>query len=170
MPSATTTARLQGAQASRQQATRQRVSAKQWRLLRGAVLFVISLAVVLLVSMYNRDTLEVQADEARMRFWQQRFTAIQAQNDLAPMVLPLPPGQAPSLLDGFVYTRWFDLVALNRGGTAVVYRREPLRFFLRPAGRHIVVFDGRKFRIEWVAERDFAERAGAYGIDLKEVK
>lgn len=128
------------------------------RLLQALVTLIGAGAVVVGLSIYNRDAQALRADRMRLEYWADRLRESRAHHDLAPIDLPLPAGQSPEISDAYEYTRFFDQQAANHGRAAVVYRREPLRLLFQRDGRHLLTFDGREFSVNWVAESEFAER------------
>jgi hypothetical protein len=42
----------------------------------------------------------------------------------------------------------------------------PHQLFLRPDGRHVIVFDGQRYELRWMTESEFARQAPEFGLDV----
>lgn len=131
------------------------VSYRRRRIARALGVMVIGGAAVVLVSMVNRDNLAVAADRKRLEFWRDEFTAMMSAGRSAPLDLPVPRGKDAKLRESYSYNVMYVTTARTHGRAAVVYRNTPLLLFLRAGGRHILTFDGDRYEIVWVNQKEF---------------
>lgn len=134
------------------------------RMLRGMAWMVGLSVLAVLVTMYNRDVQALARDEKRMAFWRDHLAGLHERGGAAPLDLPLPPGDRQGTRDAFQYNYFYVRDAANHGRGAVAYRKEFLELFLRRSGRHVLVFDGDHFQIEWLRGELDSPQAEAMGI------
>lgn len=162
MTASTAPANIESSPAAR--VRQRRVDTRRARMLRGLG-WMISLSVLaVVVTMYNRDVQAVAGDEKRMAFWRDHLARLHENGGMSPLELPLPPGDRPPMREVFAYNVFYVREAANMGRSAVVYRKGSLPMFLRQSGRHVLVFDGTEFSIEWLRGSLTQARAAELGI------
>ncbi len=129
------------------------------------MIFVLATGFMGYLSILNRDHQAFVADQRRMVFWRDQLNDARQAGQQAPATLPIPRGDSKGVRETHIYQSLYDDVQQSRRrDTAVVYRYVPVSFFLRPAGRHVLVFDGKELRIMWIPESEIDEQAAALGM------
>ncbi|TWT43942.1 hypothetical protein RAS1_03450 [Phycisphaerae bacterium RAS1] len=158
-----TTLPAQETPAARQAAARA-ANERRRRVWRNVAFFFVTLFLILLLSLYNRDEQEVQADRRRMEFWRESFQKLLDAAQELPLQLPTPPGDSAALRDDYIYNMMYQQVLRVRGKAALCYRTQAAQLALRRDGRHVLIFNGRALEIVWMNEDEFAEQAEVLGM------
>jgi len=82
-----------------------------------------------------------------------------------PLRLPDLPPQDANLHERYYFnTRYADQGKWRRR-VGVCSLRQPLRFYVWPAGRTVVLFDGERFSAHWMSEPQFRAEAETLGFE-----
>jgi hypothetical protein len=145
---------------------RRTLSERRWRVARsmlGVVLVTLTLLVVVLL---NRDQQAAQACRRRAEFMVKAFQADADAGLRAPTELPLAP--ADRRFRGHYIYNWL-FTNSYRPEVGVCCCRDPhIQLFQAPR-RSVIVLDAetRKYRLVWMKERDFAEKADNLGLRVR---
>lgn len=132
-----------------------------WRRL-GLILVVTAVIVVLAQAQRDSDLLRRQGDHAK-RGVAGALQEIRASIGKPPDVLRF--AQRPDdRLSQYYFNPLYAEHAREDRPAGVACLRAPLSLFLRPAGRYVVLYDGATFRVEWMTESDFQQRADGLGL------
>ena len=158
-------------EADRRAAARTRHTRRR-RIIRDTVTFIIAVAVMVMLSMAHRDSQAVRASRDSLGHLTAELQEAYERGSL-PAKLPTPNG-----LDSDEALAWRDRLIYLRGNirkkgenhqlVAIVYADQPLSLFLRADGRHLIVFDGKKFERIWMTERELQQRKDELCIFLPE--
>lgn len=138
---------------------------RRGRLIRQVSLYLVITMAMLLAAIANRDSQAIRNSAARA---QRIADALQREFD----ELHAPPLHLPSLgpSSGVLPTRYlfnfaYPRMQSVRGVVGVTCPREPTRLFVRADGRHVVLFDGTRYSVQWVRQDEFAASAARWGLD-----
>lgn len=134
------------------------------RLLLRGVMIVLIAAAMLFASLANREQ-QARRGSARLA------EAIAAELQVAFHTSQDPPLELPDLgerhrgyRDLFLFNFFYADDAKRQGVSGVCAPREPLSLLLREDGRHVVVFAGDRYRVEWLTEAQFRKQAPGLGF------
>jgi hypothetical protein len=157
---------------------------RRWRVWINICVFVLATALILVLSMAQRDHQSVQTCFERMDYIRQQLEGLLGKGEVAPRHLPLPEVEPPpsdASLDEreryeeevlsrrehyFYNTRYGAAAATPDAPTGVCCCKAPHRLYLREDGRHVIIFDGEQYELIWLTESEFRRREKALGFDL----
>lgn len=148
------------------QQTRRRRRRRVWL---SIACYGLATAVMVFASLAHRDYRAVRSNERLMGELQALFQADYLDRPL-PQKLPLDDPEGPRVDVNwrkrlcYVPQNQWRLDELER--VAVCYNDVPLTFYVRPDGRHLILFDGREYTLEWLSEAEFRQQHDRYGIRL----
>lgn len=134
------------------------------RLLRGVLVLVVVTGLLIVLAITNRDR---QAIRHSHRVGIRLTRAFQAEFDrtgIAPRRLPPVNLRARHIRDAVIFNVYYPDQIRTARVVGVCCNRSPVSMYLDPPGRHVVLFDGREFQLEWMLETEFRERAYALGF------
>lgn len=167
-------------------ATRRIMSQRRRRVWFNVAVFVLVTAVMVVLSMAHRDHQSVRSCERRLEFARQELQKLLDDHGrVAPGSLPLegwkevkemwePSSPAEQEMHDEYYSRREHYYYNSRYGRQLA-RRAPIgvcccadqhRLYLRADGRHVIVFDGQRYELRWMTEREFHEQATALELTL----
>ena len=166
----TTTTQIDQSQQVRQRALRRTIGERRRRIVRSVAVFVLVTAAIVVLVMARRDQ-EALAKSKRVFEFIQRSFQDKFVTAALPALLPMPTDETRdatlAMRDSICYAPAAKYQREpNRPQVAVCYHYKPLRLFLRPAGRHVVLFDGHDYSLVWMAETEVQQRAAELGIYL----
>lgn len=133
------------------------------------VLVVTALMVVLVMA--RRDQQDVGRCQETMRFIVRAFENPDMRSSGFPLNLPQPQSDAAMDRSHYHYSvRNAQSMLDDDPPVGIVCCDHPHRLFTRADGRYVVLFDGGAFRLEWLTERDFQQRAAGLRLPAKTVE
>jgi hypothetical protein len=156
-----TTSRLADQAAVAERVRRRTTAARRRRFVRSAVLFLFLTAAMVLVSLAHRDSQAAKAAE-QCRAWAEyaaRELTAKYKGRMLPLLLPHREKDRERVRTHYHYEWSNDRHVAANERVGVCCCKQPHRFFLRPDGRHVILFDGEDFRVVWMTEDAFRERA-----------
>lgn len=155
----------------RQRAAAREMSQRRRRVIVNVVFFVVATTAMLMLSLITRDSHAFKRSEAFAQDVAQHLNENFGDRPL-PHDMPMPSNMSESLRESrrnaYVY-RGQPLrreAILQDRPRAVCYPVYPLRLFLQPSGRHIILATPDGFEVLWLRERDVVNRAEELGIKL----
>lgn len=137
------------------------------RFLRDCLLVVLVTAGMIALAITNRDA---QAYRYSGNAAQRIATALQAEFDRtgeAPRQLPAVADGAELARDSLLFNVFYVDQIRSNLRVGVCCSKHPLPMFLRAPGRHVVLFDGKRYYTEWMTEDEFERRAYPLGFSLQ---
>jgi hypothetical protein len=172
--------------ASPEQATSERVGLRtlrerRWRVYRGVFMLVLSTAIVVALTVLNRDEAAIRACDARMRFACDAFQAMRDSKAPVPAsLLELRPDPSrpvdredhatndllTQLWTEAYYNALFDLRCDSGREVGVCCCQAPHARLIGASGRYVVVYDPvrRRFAQRWLDEDAFQRQADQLGL------
>ncbi len=148
------------------QRVRQRVAReRRRRFARQVAFFVVVTAAMAFVIVVQRDTRTVREYYGRAREIARLLEQQWQQKAIPPGELVPADPQMRRMLARFRFNTSYAVHAGPQRTVGVYVFAEPVRLFVRPAGRPVVVFDGRHFEARWLDEDELQRQAQALGID-----
>lgn len=153
----------------RQRAALRTMVRRRRRTILNVLAFVIATAVMVLLSLAQRDS---QTVRRQAEFVDEIASVLNTK-----YAERFPPPTMPQLpdLEGDAWESWryqYCYVPRNAYAAtaeqprAICYREHEVGLFLRPDGRHVIFFDGMRYEAQWVPEAKVAEMAKPWGIVL----
>lgn len=146
------------------------VSQRRRRVWLNLTLFVAATAIVVVLSMANRDSETIRRNERFVADVTARFQADYVKRPL-PARMPLDEDLEEQMRNS--WRNRFCYVPRNqwrfRDGderVAVCYHDHPLMLFLRADGRHVIFYDGQRYWSQWTPEDELRRRADEWGLAL----
>lgn len=137
---------------------------RRGRLAWAMVWFVPVTAMLVVLSMLQRD---VQAQRAARRQADVLASAFQADFQRLgtfPLQMPEEAASDRTIAERYFFNFFYSSRLSTSGRVGVCCMRVPLRLFLAPRGRFLVVFNGRTFSSEWLTELEFKAQAALLGL------
>jgi len=157
------------------------MSVRRRRVWRSLAVFVIVTAAMVVLSMAQRDYQAVQACRDRLEFTRGQLQELLAHGTVAPLELPMPghsteaggtPAPRKPAEDPFVarahyfYNARYARQPDRKDPVGVCCCEAPHHLYLRPDGRHVIVFDGQRYSLGWLSEAEFQRRASALKLNV----
>jgi hypothetical protein len=142
---------------------RRTLSERRWRVARSAFGVGLVTLTLLMVVLLNRDQQTSQACRRRVEFMVKAFQEYADAGQPAPTELPLAPADR-RFRSHYIYNWLFT--NSYRPEVGVCCCRDPhVRLFQAPR-RYVIILDAetRKYRLVWMKDSDFAERADDLGL------
>lgn len=131
-----------------------------WR--RVAILATV-MVLMILVALANRDAQHLRAVRQQAggiaAALQERYAA------RGRLPLRFPDALERNLHERYYFNPRYADQRYWRERVGVCCLRQPLRFYVRPAGRMVVIFDGENFSAQWLSEEQFRTEAQALGFE-----
>ncbi|MFO0840522.1 MAG: hypothetical protein U1D55_18600 [Phycisphaerae bacterium] len=127
------------------------------RVIRSLVTVTIVTIGMLVLALAQRDQQAIRQCRAQVDRTIARLRHDQAAGHV-PTTLHDPSTDDPNAPDHFAYNPLYAQLRRNTPLVGVACCAEPHQLYLRSAGRHLIVFDGKDFRSEWVREDQLAAR------------
>ena len=140
---------------------------RRGRLLRGIALFVPVTAVIVYLSMLQRDTQAMKVGETNARMIADAMQTQLTAEHVPPQRMPDLPAPYQGVVERYYFNYFYGNKLQTSQVVGVCAMRQSTRLFLREDGRFVVLFDGSKFWSEWMTEAQFAQRAKALGISIE---
>lgn len=172
----------QTGQTAADRAARRTLLQRRRRVWRSLVLFVVVTAVMVLVSMAQRDYQSVRTCRQRLEYTCAELQKLLERGDKAPQSLPLPRadgGRESAGVNGgvdddayftlrarYFYNARYGRAAAREKRVGVCCCEQPHRLYLRADGRHVIVFDGQRYDLIWMAEQEFRRQAAELGLHV----
>lgn len=156
---------------------------RRWRVWINVAAFVLATALILVLSMAQRDHESVQKCHERMDYARQQLQDLLAQGQLVPLRLPLPEGEqlpadaspaereqreedALSRREHYFYNMRYARSLGRSTPVGVCCCKYPHRLYLHQDGRHVIIFDGEQYELVWLTETEFRRQEKTLGFDL----
>jgi hypothetical protein len=173
-------------QAATKAAALQTLTRRRRRVWRNLILITIITAVMVALSMAERDNQSlrgsVKACRDNLEFAAAKLQEAFDRGQPAPTRLPLPqdpapPGLSPAALEAYQDAQLDRILhyhyepthrkAVSPGRkTIICYCVKPHALYLHDDRRHVILFDGQKYEVASLSETEFRRRAAELGIPL----
>lgn len=167
-------------------ASRRTMSERRRRVWLNVAVFSLVTAAMVVLSMAHRDHQSVRSCQRRLEFARQELQKLLDDSGrVAPESLPLegweevtqmgePSSPAEQEMHDEYYMRREHYFYNSRYGRQLTQRRlvgvcccaAPHRLYLQADGRYAIVFDGQRYELRWMTEREFHEQAAALKLIL----
>lgn len=141
------------------------MSLRRRRVLRTVLTLSGILVVMVLITMATRDAQNVNLCRVQVDVAIDAFNRV-GTGDL-PLLLPKSAAGPASVRDHYAYTPTNTALIEKIRPVAVCVCAHPHPLFLRAQGRHLILFDGSCYYVEWITERELQPRAERLGLHLR---
>lgn len=161
---------------------RRAVERRRLRVWANVAGFLVVTAIMVVLSMAQRDTQSMQRCERNLEFASGRLQAMLAEGRYAPLNLPLPGMEEETtnprvraleenagvvqVREHYFYNSRYRPPRDEETWVGVCCCRASHRLYLFPEGRHVLVFNGSGYEIRWLLEADFRAQAAELGFNL----
>ncbi|MBU0640499.1 MAG: hypothetical protein KKB50_16675 [Planctomycetes bacterium] len=149
-----------------ERATRRTLSHRRWRVWRMIAIFVIATATMITLSMANRDAQSVRTCQTNLRYALDVFRSEHKGKPL-PWTLPMPHAERDLLRSHYRYAPQNANLLDTYSPVGICWCDQPHHLFLRPSGRHLLLFDGEEYEIRWMSEAEFRTNAARFGLNIQ---
>lgn len=139
------------------------LSRRRRRLVWRIALFLAVTTAMTAVAVLNRDTTQLREERKIGQRIVDLLEAETAQRGSPPLMFPSDPSLRLQR-DRYYFNIFYAGQSAGKAQTGVCCLKEPVRFFLRPDGRMVILYDGARFSSEWMSEREFVSRARDLGF------
>jgi len=155
----------------RQRAAVREMTQRRRRVIMNVVFFVLATAGMLMLSLITRDSHAFKRSEAFAQELTQYLNEHYSDRRL-PTEMPMPGNMSEALRESlrdrlcYLGQKPRREAILKKTKRAVCYPVYPLRMYLRPDGRHIILATPDGFEYQWLPEAEIKQKADELGIVL----
>lgn len=149
-----------------ERATRRTLRERRWRVVRSVLTVVVVTLLLLMIASLNRDQQAVEACKQRAEYMVKAFQENCDKGMRAPSELPLQP-QDRGWREHYVYNWMFTESHRPEVGVCCCHQAHT-RLFQVPR-REVIIFDteNRTYRLLWLKESEFVQRADELGLRVR---
>lgn len=134
------------------------------RFLRGILMVILVSVGMIVLAISNRDTQAVKTSANIARALADALQQSYDHNGRAARRLPNITLGSRYIRDVVTFNVYYPDQIRTARRVGVCCSKRPLELYLRPSGRHVVLFDGEHYSVEWMPESEFQQRAFGLGL------